>query len=70
MKDEIRAEIDPEDEIEAYRPARKQRSDYWLAYQIAIGIVIGGCVLSALETIGQMIAVKLALNHLQILFGK
>lgn len=50
------------------RPTKKQ-PERRLAYEIAIGIIIGGITLWVLEGIASMIAMKLALNQVQIHFG-
>lgn len=59
----MRAERD-----EDLRPIRA-KPERRMAYEIAIGIIIGGVTLWVLETIVNMITVQLALNQFRIHFG-
>ena len=60
----MRAERD-EDE---YVPSRTIRKEPRLAYEIALGIIIAGVVLMAIDAIGTYIAAKIMLNQVQIRF--
>lgn len=70
MKDDLRAEPDLDldlDDDRVYRPApRKTRSANWLAWQIALGIIVGGCVLWTLDLAASLVASKFMLGQLQI----
>ncbi len=57
----MRAERD-DDEIRVPRKAPERR----LAYEIAIGIIIGGSVLSLAQMVGDLIMAKTILNQVQI----
>lgn len=59
----MRAERDP-DEISP----RRHKSQPRLAYEIALGIVIGGLVLMAVDAIGNYVAMRLVVNQVQIQF--
>lgn len=59
----MRAERDS-DEISP----RRQKSQPRLAYEIALGIVIGGLVLMAVDAIGSYVAMRLVVNQVQIQF--
>lgn len=48
MEDDLRAVMDDDAPVRRY--ASHQRNDNWLAYQIALGIVIGGLTLAAIST--------------------
>ncbi len=54
------------DEIRQPRPRAPERR---LAYEIAIGIIIGGVTLWVLEAIAGMIAMQFALNQIKINLG-
>ncbi|HIZ51964.1 MAG TPA: hypothetical protein IAA18_12900 [Candidatus Pseudomonas excrementavium] len=56
---------------EPIRPAgpSKAKAEPRLAYEIAIGIIIGGVTLWVLETLVNMITVQLAMNQIKIHFG-
>lgn len=66
MRDELKAEIDDLEEQRPYRSPRKARSENWLAYQVALGIIIGGSVLSLVQQIGDFILAKTILHQVQI----
>lgn len=57
----MRAERDDDE----YRPVRR-KEERRLAYEIAIGIIIGGCVLSVLDIIRTAITAHLMLQQVQI----
>lgn len=52
-----------EDEEQPARPAPKQPR---LAYEVAIGIVIGGCILWMLESIAAYITARIVMSQMQI----
>ncbi|WP_213879290.1 hypothetical protein [Pseudomonas sp. dw_358] len=76
MKDNLRADLDHEldldlDDERGYQPTqrgawRKPRSANWLAWQIALGIVVGGSVLWIVGATASYVAAKFMLGQLQI----
>lgn len=64
MEPPMRAERD-EDEI-AIRPRKEEPR---LAYEIALGIIIGGAVLWTMGEVASFIEAKLMMQQLQIRFG-
>ncbi|MGH8604241.1 MAG: hypothetical protein ACREXR_16150 [Gammaproteobacteria bacterium] len=63
----MRAERDEEDFD--YKPIRRTK-ERRLAYEIAMGIFIGGCALITTIDIKNYIEARLMLSELQIQFGK
>lgn len=59
----MRAERDPDE-----TSPRRHKSQPRLAYEIALGIVIGGLVLMAVDAIGSYVAMRLVVNQVQIQF--
>lgn len=57
----MRAERD-DDEVRIVRKAPERR----LAYEIAIGIIIGGTVLSLIQQAGDFILAKILLHQVQV----
>lgn len=74
MKDTLRADLDLDldlDDDRVYPPAargayRKPRSANWLAWQIALGIVVGGSILWVLGATVSFVVAKFMLGQLQI----
>lgn len=77
MKDQLRADPDRDLDIDHaldlrddrdYRPSARQkpRSANWLAWQIALGIVIGGSALWVLGALVSLVSARLMLGTLQI----
>jgi acyl-coenzyme A thioesterase PaaI-like protein len=50
-------------------PIRRNKKEPRLAYEIALGIVIGGVTLWMLEAIAGLIAMQFALHQIKINFG-
>ena len=65
-EDELRADRDPLDDF-VQRPKAKGKN--WLAYQIALGIIIGGTVLMAIEALGSLLMAKAVLSSLHLNFN-
>ncbi|WP_407316135.1 hypothetical protein [Pseudomonas sp. nanlin1] len=65
MNDDLRAEPDL-DQPAVFKPRRKPRSKNWLAYQIALGIILGGSVLWTLATLISFAAARLLLGQWQV----
>ncbi|WPO97704.1 hypothetical protein SFA35_13635 [Pseudomonas sp. HR96] len=76
MKDQLRAEPDRDLDLDhldlhddrGLRPGlrHKPRSANWLAWQIALGIVVGGSALWVLGALVSLVTAKLMLGDLQI----
>lgn len=70
MKDnDLRADTDDQDDFDTYRagPRQKPRGPNWLAHQVALGIVMGGCVLWVLQAIANFIQAKMILHQMQVI---
>lgn len=63
----MRAERDDEDV--GYRAARKPK-ERRLAYEIALGIFLGGCALMVTAQIAMILEAQVAMHQLQIQFGR
>ena len=70
MKDDLRAELDHDDHERVrvpLKPRRKPRGKNWLAWQIALGIVVGGCTLWILDVAANYILAKVLMGQLQLM---
>jgi hypothetical protein len=50
------------------RLSGKPRSVNWLAYQIALGIILGGCTLWVLGAVAEFVVAKFVLSQIQVSF--
>lgn len=62
--DELKPDLDDLDTF--VRRPQASRSKNWLAYQIALGIIIGGSVLACLDAITSFVAAKLLMHQVQV----
>jgi hypothetical protein len=64
-------DLDHLDDFDAPRrgvPKQKPRGKNWLAYQIALGIILGGCALWLMGAVASFVAAKVLLGQLQVTF--
>lgn len=62
----MRAERDQDE----YRPSRKAEKQPRLAYEIALGIILGGCVLMTIADVKDWVAARVIAQEIQISFGR
>ncbi len=64
----MRAERD-EDEFGHARPERKQQGRR-MAYEIALGIVLGGCVLMTIMDVKNWVAARMVADEIRVTIGR
>lgn len=64
--DELKPDLEDLDTF--VRRPQPLRSKNWLAYQIALGIIIGGSALACLDAVTSFFAAKLLMHQVQVQF--